>query len=58
MRKLFSTLLIVSAATIAFSQGPASQSNEPPNQGLAPKVPNGVGRADVRVFDQSGMTRP
>jgi len=55
MSKLFSAFLIIAAAcAIAFSQAPSQESKEPPSRGVAPKVPNGVGRADVRVFDESG----
>ncbi len=34
--------------------GPWPNSDEIPNMGHAPAQPDGVGRADVRVFDQSG----
>lgn len=56
MLKLFSASLIIAAAcTVGASQSPASQDkNEPQNQGIAPKVENGMGRADVRVFDEAG----
>lgn len=56
MRKLFSASLIIALACSAgFAQGPSSQDkNEPPSQGIAPKVENGMGRADVRVFDENG----
>ena len=56
MRKLFSASLIIAAAcSVGSAQRPASRdNNEPPSQGVAPKTENGVGRADVRVFDQAG----
>ena len=56
MFKLFSaSLVIVAACAFASAQGPASQDkNEPPSLGVAPKTENGVGRADVRVFDEAG----
>ncbi len=56
MKRLFSASLIIAAACLVGSaQGPSSQDkNEPPNQGIAPKVANGIGRADVRVFDENG----
>src|SRR5713226_2929060 len=55
MSKLFSAFLItIAACAIAVAQGGPSQSTEPANQGIAPKVENGIGRADVRVFDESG----
>jgi hypothetical protein len=56
MRKLFSASLIIAAmCSFGQAQGPKSQdNNEPPSQGVAPKTENGVGRADVRVFDEAG----
>src|SRR5438874_3480711 len=56
MLKLFSASLIIAAAcAFATAQGPASRGkNEPPSLGVAPKTENGVGRADVRVFDEDG----
>ena len=54
MRKLFSAFLIL-AATCAVGAAQGSQDkSEPPSQGIAPKVENGIGRADVRVFDEAG----
>ena len=56
MFKLFSASLIIAAAcAFATAQGSASRDkNEPPSLGVAPKSENGVGRADVRVFDEAG----
>jgi hypothetical protein len=56
MRKLFlASLIIAAACVLGMAQGPTSpDKNEPPNQGVAPKVENGIGRADVRVFDEAG----
>ena len=55
MSKLFSALLIIAATFgIALSQERSPENNQPRNQGIAPKVPNGIGRADVRVFDEKG----
>ena len=55
MSKIFSVLFIIVATfTVALSQGPPRNSDDPPSQGIAPKVPNGIGRADVRVFDEKG----
>ena len=56
MRKLFSAFLIIAAACVfGLAQGPSSQDrSDPPNQGVAPKAENGIGRADVRVFDEAG----
>lgn len=54
MSKLFSALLIIVATCgIAFAQKPSPE-NQPASQGIAPKVPNGIGRADVRVVDENG----
>ena len=55
MSKVLSAFLIIVATfSVALSQGPSQDPNDPPSQGIAPKVPNGIGRADVRVFDESG----
>jgi hypothetical protein len=57
MRKLFITaLIIVASFGAALAQDTASMqtSDETPNMGRAPKEPNGIGRADVRVVDENG----
>ena len=55
MSKVLSALLIIAATfAVVLSQEPSRTINEPPSQGVAPKTENGVGRADVRVFDESG----
>ena len=56
MRKLFlASIIIAAACSFGMAQRPGSaDNNEPPNQGIAPKVENGIGRADVRVFDENG----
>jgi len=55
MSKVLSILLIIAATfTIALAQEPTQNQGDPPNRGVAPKVVNGIGRADVRVFDESG----
>src|SRR5260370_38114141 len=55
MSKVLSALLIIAATfAIALSQEPSQSQNDPPSQGIAPKVANGIGRADVRVFDEAG----
>jgi len=56
MTNFFLALLItIIACGIGFAQNPSSQGvSDPPSQGIAPKVENGIGRADVRVFDESG----
>ena len=45
-------LFIVAAFSIALAQ--ESSATNPASQGVAPKVENGIGRADVRVFDENG----
>ena len=53
MSKVLSVLFIIVASfSIALSQEPSRNNNTQPSQGVAPKVPNGIGRADVRVFDE------
>ena len=53
MSKILSVSLItLTAFALAFSQEPTR--NDPPSTGLAPKVINGIGRADVRVRDEKG----
>src|SRR3979409_28792 len=47
-------LIIVASFSIALAQEPSRNSDTLPSQGRAPKVPDGIGRADVRVFDEKG----
>ena len=55
MPKVLSLLLVVIAAfSLALAQEPTRTADEPASQGVAPKEPNGIGRADVRVFDENG----
>ena len=55
MSKVLSVLFIIAASfSIALAQEPSRNNETTPSQGVAPKVPNGVGRADVRVFDEKG----
>ncbi len=55
MSKVLSVLFIVIASfSMALSQEPSRNNDASPSQGVAPKAPNGVGRADVRVFDEKG----
>jgi hypothetical protein len=46
--------IIVASFSIALCQEPSRNNDTSPSQGVAPKAPNGVGRADVRVFDEKG----
>jgi len=55
MSKVLSTVfLILAAFTFAFAQKQTRNSDDPPSQGIAPKIINGVGRADVRIRDENG----
>jgi hypothetical protein len=56
MRKLiFATLLIAATSGAAFAQtGGQSAGNDIPNMGRAPREADGVGRLDLRVFDEDG----
>ena len=55
MSKVLSVIFIIVASfSIALAQEPTQNSDTSPSHGIAPKVPNGVGRADVRVFDEKG----
>jgi len=53
MSKILSvSFIVLSAFAVAFAQEPIR--DDPPSKGLAPKVINGIGRADVRVHDEKG----
>jgi hypothetical protein len=53
MSKVLSVCFIVlSAFAVVLAQEP--NRDDPPSTGVAPKVINGVGRADVRVHDEKG----
>jgi hypothetical protein len=55
MSKVLSVLFIIVASfSIAMAQEPSRNNDTLPSHGIAPKVPNGIGRADVRVFDEKG----
>ena len=51
-KMLAAVLFIVAAFSMAVAQ--ELSATNPASQGVAPKVENGVGRADVRVFDENG----
>jgi|ERR1700686_1661998 len=51
---LLALLIIVATFSIALSQEPSRNNDTLPSRGIAPKVPNGIGRADVRVLDERG----
>jgi len=55
MSKVLSILFVlVATCAVAFSQEQSQPSNDPPSTGVAPKVENGIGRADVRIRDENG----
>ena len=55
MTKILSLLLIIIGIfSLALAQEPTRTLDDPASQGIAPKEPNGIGRADVRVFDENG----
>src|SRR5213082_538395 len=54
MSKVLSALFVVLAAfTFAVAQD-QNRNDDPPSTGVAPKMINGVGRADVRIYDEQG----
>lgn len=58
MRKLILVALITIAtcgAGLAQQVNMSQNTDGIPNMGRAPDAPNGIGRADVRVFDQNGQ---
>lgn len=55
MRKLIlATFFIVALAGGALAQSNNSTQSDIPNMGRAATEPNGIGRLDARVFDESG----
>lgn len=57
MRKLFMASLVIAATfAVGIAQGdkPWQNQDQPQNMGRAPKEPNGIGRADVRIYDENG----
>ena len=55
MSKFLLALFIVAATfSFAVAQEQSQNPNDPPSRGVAPKVENGIGRADVRVVDGNG----
>src|SRR5438552_12811172 len=53
---ILASLVIAASFALGLAQGGNTPQNtdEPQNMGIAPKAPNGIGRADVRVYDESG----
>lgn len=57
MRKFLLVTLMLFATTgaaVAQETGQPQNGNDIPNMGRAPKEPNGIGRLDLRVADESG----
>jgi hypothetical protein len=55
MSKFLAALAIVIVTfSAALAQDQTQDPRNPPSRGLAPKVENGIGRADVRVVDENG----
>ncbi len=50
---LFALIIAAITFSTALAQ-PGQNPNDPPSKGIAPKTENGIGRADVRVFDENG----
>ena len=53
MSKFLSILFLI-FVTCGLAAAQETNPNDPPSTGVAPKVVNGIGRADVRVRDESG----
>src|SRR5437763_16610070 len=54
MSKVLSALFVVLAALPFSVPQDQNRNDDPPSAGVAPKTINGVGRADVRVYDEQG----
>jgi hypothetical protein len=55
MSKFLIALVLVAATfSVGVAQDQSQNPNDPPNMGAAPKEANGVGRLDLRVFDEHG----
>lgn len=51
---LVSLFLIAATFSVGLAQDQSQNDSNPPSRGLAPKVENGIGRADVRIVDENG----
>ena len=51
---LISLFLIAATFSVGLAQDQSQNDSNPPSRGLAPKVENGIGRADVRIVDENG----
>ena len=55
MSKFLIALFLVAATfSVGLAQDQSQNEGNPPSRGLAPKVENGIGRADVRIVDENG----
>ena len=55
MSKFLTALVLITATfAVGLAQNQSQNPNDPPNMGAAPKTENGVGRLDLRVFDEAG----
>lgn len=57
MRKFFAAALILTASfgvAVSAQPHPVGSQDDTQNMGVAPKEPNGIGRADVRIVDENG----
>ena len=55
---LISLLMIAATFSVGLAQDQTQNENNPPSRGVAPKVENGIGRADVRIVDENGNPVP
>lgn len=51
---LISLFLVAATFSVGLAQDQSQNDSNPPSRGLAPKVENGIGRADVRIVDENG----
>jgi len=51
---LISLVMVAASLSVAVAQDQSQDPGNPPSQGVAPKVENGIGRADVRIVDEDG----
>lgn len=51
---LLCILMIVTTFSVGLAQEQSQDPANPPSKGVAPKTENGIGRADVRLVDESG----
>ncbi len=55
MSKFLIALIFIAATfSVGLAQDQSQNDSNPPSRGIAPKVENGIGRADVRIVDENG----